>query len=95
MNNFIRSSRAGRSVVAIAVVAGALALAACGGGGDAYAPDPLVTDAVPVSATSSVSGLITYMLALVAIKDDTLKPIDLGGVAALPTDDTALPTPLP
>lgn len=94
MSNSKRSNRS-RALAAAAVVSGGIALAACGGGNNDPVPgsQPGPAEAVPVSATTSVSGLITYLLALTAIQDDTLKPVDVSNIT-LPVDDTAPPTPL-
>ena len=65
------------------------ALAACGGGNDdAAAPAP--TQEVPSSASTSVSGLIDYLKALVATAADTLEPVDVSAVTP-PSDDTLEP----
>ncbi len=99
MSNLKSNPRVGRSVAAAAAVSGAIALAACGGNNDPSPPAPSPTPApgpavaVPISATTSVAGLVTYLQALVAIQDDTLKPVDVSAVT-LTTDDTAPPTPI-
>ena len=78
-------------VRATALVATTAALAGCfGGGSDEPAPpaDPLA--AVPDSATQSVSGLVAYLVALVAGGSDTREPIDITALT-LPTSDNTEP----
>jgi len=65
-------------------------LAACGGGGNDDAGAPAPTQEVPSSASTSVSGLIDYLKALVASAADTLEPVDVSAVMP-PGDDTLEP----
>jgi hypothetical protein len=84
------------------LLAGAvLVLAACGGGGggdDTGAPvqsDPL--DGVPVEATQSVSGWISYLTKVVMASDaDGRDPAALpsGAPSSLPVDDESEPVAL-
>ena len=66
------------------------ALVACGGGGNDDAGAPAPTQEVPSSASTSVSGLIDYLKALVASAADTLEPVDVSAVTP-PSDDTLEP----
>ncbi len=71
----------------VAALAAAVVLAACGGGGDsAVAPGP--TEQVPASASTSASGFIDYLKALVASAADMLEPVDTSGVIAQKDDVT-------
>jgi hypothetical protein len=74
--------------VAVASLAAAGLLAACGGGDDS--PPPPATSEVPLSASQSVSGFISYLQALVVSSADMLEPVDTSMVTA-PTDDTSEP----
>jgi len=81
------------------VLAGAvLALAACGGGGggDNVDPGPGQTDpldGVPVEATQSVSGWISYLARLIKTEADDREPAAPAGPApaSLPVDDEGEP----
>ena len=74
-----------KSWMILALCAGA-ALAGCGGGDDT----PLVTEAVPASASESSAGFMGYVKALVASSADTLEPVDVSNVTP-PADDTGEP----
>jgi hypothetical protein len=74
------------SLVAAAVVG------ACGGGDDNPAPPP-PTAPVPLSASQSVDGFISYLKLLVATAPadaDVLEPVDTSTVTG-PTDETSEP----
>lgn len=62
-------------------------LAACGGNDDSPPP---ATSEVPLSASQSVSGFISYLQALVVSSADMLEPVDTSMVTA-PTDETSEP----
>jgi hypothetical protein len=70
-----------------AACATALALAACGGGGDSVPP---VTDSVPASASESTEGFMSYVKKLVASDADGLCPVDVSNVAP-PGDEWSTP----
>lgn len=88
-----------RRLAAVAALASALAVAGCGGGSDG----PSVTaapgvelvpgTAVPVSATSSVAGVIAFLMQLIAGTSETSDPIAVGD-AVLRTSDTEDATPI-
>jgi hypothetical protein len=67
----------------------AVALSACGGGDDPVAPP--VTQEVPASASASVGGFISYLVALVASDADMLEPVDVSAVTP-PSDDGVEPS---
>ena len=76
----------------IPVVAGAIALGACGGGGgggDNAVPLVAGTD-VPQSATSSSAGATAFVKIVAATKDDTASPLVVGD-ATLAVSDTDEP----
>ncbi len=79
-------------------LAGALALAGCGGNdfdnSNSNNNTPPVTSEVPASASASVTGFIEYLMKLVVSSADLLDPVDVSAVTA-PTDETSDPTPLP
>ena len=77
----------GRAVVSVAT---AVALTACGGGGDDHITVPPVTSEVPGSASQSVGGFISYLQALVVTEADAFEPVDTSVVTA-PTDETSEP----
>lgn len=73
------------------VLATALALSACGGGGSDATPaaDPL--DAVPTPATTSASGLASYLLGLTQSMTEVREGIDLSALASLFTSEDTEP----
>jgi ABC-type glycerol-3-phosphate transport system substrate-binding protein len=75
---------------ALAAVALAAALAACGGLDDDETT-PAATAEVPASASQSTDGWIAYLQRLVASAADTLEPVDTAAVTP-PTTETAEPT---
>lgn len=79
-------SNKSRVLAALALVAAAALLSACGGGSDS----PPVTSQVPQSAVQSIGGWISYLQALVASPADTLEPVDVTGIVP-PTDETSSP----
>jgi hypothetical protein len=75
----------------IAGAAAAVLLAGCGGGGggdDAAQPPPAATDAVPASASASVAGMMSYLVALAAAMADEKEALDVSGFAPPQPDDT-------
>ncbi|MEO8311253.1 MAG: hypothetical protein ABI520_08795 [Caldimonas sp.] len=76
-----------RVALATALAAGAT-LAGCGG--DPH--QPTATEAVPASASESVSGFIAYLKELVVASADQLEPVDVSGVTP-PVDETSEPDP--
>lgn len=88
-----------RSFIAAAAITTALAVTGCGGGSDG----PSVTAAptvdlvpgtmVPTSATSSVAGVIAFLMQLIAGTSETTDPIAVGD-AVLSTSETDDPTPI-
>ena len=74
------------------VLAVALALGACGGGGSSEAAptaDPL--DSVPTQATTSAPGLVSYLLGLTQAMSDVREAIDLSTLASLFTSEDTEP----
>jgi serine protease len=80
-----------------------MSVAACGGGGGgdgmaAAAPAPAPApagDAIPTSASASVSGMLAYMKPMVeraVAAFDAMEPIDVSSFTP-PTDDTVEPDP--
>ena len=67
-------------------LAASFLLIACGGGGDHESTAPVATQAVPASASSSVSGLLDYLTELVKAAADTLEPVSLAGVQPVTTE---------
>ena len=81
--------------VGLACAAAALlALAGCGGDDDDTPSTPAVTAQVPASASASVDGFISYLMALVVAPADDLEPVDITAVTP-PTSENTEPTPLP
>ncbi len=79
----------------LSLAAGALMLAACGGGGNAEMPisDPLVSGTdVPASATTSSAAALAFVKTLAATGDNSTEPIRVGDVT-LATSDTDEPDP--
>lgn len=79
-----------RTLPAVAVLAAALSLGACGGDDDDDAIPP-ATSSVPASASQSVDGWIAYLQRLVVSAADTLEPVDTASVVP-PTSETTEPT---
>jgi len=73
---------------AVALTAG-LALFGCGGNDDDN-PPPAATSQVPVGASQSIAGFISYLQDLVVASADTLEPVDTSLVTG-PTDETSEP----
>ncbi len=74
------------------VLATALALSACGGGGggdSTPAADPL--DGVPAQATTSSTGLVSYLLGLTQSMTEVREAIDLSALASLFTSEDTEP----
>ena len=71
----------------LAVCCSTVLLASCGGGDD---DAPAVTSQVPAEASTSISGFIGYLQALVVSSADTLEPVDVSSVTP-PSDDTSSP----
>jgi hypothetical protein len=65
-------------------------LSACGGGNGADTSGTPVTSAVPDSASLSVAGMMSYLVALVAAKGEGLEPVDVSAVTP-PTDNMIEP----
>jgi ABC-type glycerol-3-phosphate transport system substrate-binding protein len=74
----------------LAMAAVVAMLSACGGGNGADTASPPVTAEVPASVSQSVTGMMSYLLALVAVHDEALEPVDVSAVTP-PTNDTAEP----
>ncbi len=70
-----------------AALAAAGLLAACGGDNFTQTPP---TSEVPLSASQSVPGFVSYLQALVVSSADMLEPVDTSMVTA-PTDETSEP----
>ena len=68
-------------------------LTACGGGGDDGPSVPPATQAVPASASSTVGGLLDYLMELVKSAADSLEPVSLEGVMPR-TTETEEPRPV-
>lgn len=68
------------------VAAASVIAAACGGGGG----PPPATELVPVSASESVTGFVSYLKALVVSAADTLEPVD-ASMLNPPLDETGEP----
>lgn len=72
----------------IAGAAAAVLLAGCGGGGgDATPTPPDATDAVPASASQSVAGMMSDLVALAAAMADEKESLDVSGFAPPQPDD--------
>ena len=69
--------------------AAAALLVACGGGGsdDTPAP-PAATDAVPANASQSVTGLMSYLMALTVIAAEDKESLDVSSFSPPQPDDT-------
>lgn len=65
-------------------------LTACGGGGDSAPSVQPVTQAVPASASSTVSGFLDYLAELAKSAADSLEPVSVAGVMP-PTTETEEP----
>jgi hypothetical protein len=76
------------------LIAMGLSLAACGGGGGSSSPaDPLVagTD-IPVSATETMAGVVSFANLTLVGKDESSDPLVIGD-AALASSETEEPDP--
>jgi hypothetical protein len=73
----------------LAALLAAVVVAACGGGDD-NSPPPPATSQVPLSASQSIDGFISYLKELVASAADMLEPVDTTSVVG-PTDETSEP----
>ena len=80
---------------AAAAIAASLVLAGCGGGGgdDRPAVQFVPGTQVPTSATTSVAGVIAFLMDLIATTSETGEPIAVGD-AVLSTSETEDATPL-
>jgi hypothetical protein len=81
-------------LLVLSITTGTL-LAACGGSGNdsngGITPHPILpTDAVPASASATVTGMVVYLSALVAPGSETLEPVDTSTYMP-PVDDAAEP----
>jgi hypothetical protein len=70
--------------------AAAWLLAACGGGGGYDDPPtpPAATDAVPASASQSVAGLLSYLVALTGIASENKEALDVSSFAPPQPENT-------
>jgi ABC-type glycerol-3-phosphate transport system substrate-binding protein len=68
--------------------AAAVLLAACGGGSDETPAPPAATDSVPTSASQSVPGLMSYLLALTVIAAEDKESLDVSSFSPPQPDDT-------
>ena len=66
-------------------VAAAALVVGCGGGGDDV---PAATDAVPASASQSVSGMWSYLKALVQLQPEDKEALDASTFSPPQPDDT-------
>ena len=78
---------------ALTALGAALLLGGCGGSDGPPAIIYVAGTDVPVSATQSAAGALTFTMQLAASSSDTSEPIVLGS-AELGTDDTAEPAPV-
>ena len=79
-----------RQTLVLALAASiALGLSGCGGSDDT----PPVTSQVPSSASDSVGGFVSYLMALVALAPENLEPVDISMVTP-PTSDSTEPDAL-
>jgi hypothetical protein len=74
-------------MTALAALASAVLLVACGGGSDA---PPQAIDAVPDSASASPEGMVAYLGELAKALPDDREPLDIAGWKP-PTSETAEP----
>lgn len=80
-------------------IAATTVLAACGGGdgGGTAATAPTVAlqpgSDVPDSASTSVTGVVAFIMSLIASTSDTAEPLTIGN-ASLATSETAEPEPV-
>jgi hypothetical protein len=74
-------------MTAVAALASAVLLVACGGGSDAA---PGAIDAVPDSASASPEGMVAYLGELAKALPDDREPLDIAGWKP-PTSETAEP----
>lgn len=66
----------------------AAGVAGCGGGGGGDDTPPAATDAVPASASRSVAGLLSYLVALTALQPEDKEAIDVSAFAPPQPEDT-------
>ena len=77
--------------ILVSLFSSAAMLTACGGGGgggDAPAPTPAPTDAVPDSASSSSTGMKSYLMDLSTMQVENKEPVDLSSFAPPTAEDT-------
>jgi hypothetical protein len=75
------------------VWAAAAVLAGCGGGGGGdTTPTPEATDAVPASASQSVAGMMSYLVALATAMADEKEALDVSSFAPPQPDDAEAAT---
>ena len=75
----------------LSLAAGALLLAACGGG-DPMPTDPVAGTQVPASATTSSAGAFTFVRDTAGTSDNSAEPLVVGD-ATLATSETDEPDP--
>jgi hypothetical protein len=83
MNNTVRNGFLGLAI--------AFTLSACGGGGGDGTPSADPLDGVPAQATTSASGLVSYLLGLTQAMSEVREAIDLSALASLFTSEDTEP----
>lgn len=78
----MRTTTFGLAIVVAVLVAG------CGGGGGDDAAPPAATDAVPESASQSVAGMWSYLLALTRLQPEDKDALDVSAFGPPQPDDT-------
>jgi hypothetical protein len=71
-----------------AALAAAILVVGCGGGGGDDTPPPAATDAVPASASQSVAGLLSYLVALTRLQPEDKEALDVSAFAPPQPDDS-------
>ena len=85
--------RTHRKRLAAASLAAFLALAGCGSDDDEAPVPPVTGTEVPDSAGVSTAAFVSYILSLGA-SDESSEPLTLKDTFAVPSDESAEPTPL-